>query len=80
MEENRKRTINPAAVEKLLHFPPHLYFQVLTVNWVAVYLKTTGPMYVKGLKNSLIQSLNTFIHHIRYKCSVKTFFDVVPQS
>lgn len=72
MEESCKRTINVAAVEKLLHFLPRLYFQVLIVNWVAVYLKTLLDLCIKRLKNSLIQFLMTFIQH-RYKCSVKTF-------
>lgn len=51
MEENCKRTINLAAVEKLLHFPLCLYLQVLVVNWVAAYLKPLLDLCIIGLKN-----------------------------
>lgn len=76
MEEDCKRTINPAAAEKLHHFPPHLYLQVLIFNWVVFYLKALLDFCVLGLENSLIQSVVVFIQH-RYKCSLKTFVSLM---
>lgn len=52
MEEDCKRTINPTAAEKLLHFPPHLYLQVLIFNWVVLHLKALLDLCVLGLENS----------------------------
>lgn len=76
MQKDCKRTTNPAAAEKLLHFPPHLYLQVLIFNWVVLYLKALLDLCVPELENSLIQSLMMFIQH-RCKCSLKTFVSLM---
>lgn len=76
MEEDCKRTINPAAAEKLHHSPPHLYLQDLIFNWVILYLKALLDLCVLGLGNSFIQSVMVFIQH-RYKCSLKTFVSLM---
>lgn len=44
MEEDCKKTINPAAIEKFLHFPPCLFFQVLIVD-CGISEDTTGPVH-----------------------------------
>lgn len=52
MGKDCKKTINPAAAEKLFHFLPHLYLQILICNRVVVYLKVLLGLCVVGLENS----------------------------